>query len=196
MPGEKAKPPAAEQRSGENTGQAQAGIVVMDLSLKPVAMDRGAAAILNGTGRESEFHLPPEVAQFLRGRKPDELALARTQFTLGAQKYSCRAYVAEPERDSAGRPLVVLHLQKEISPGEAMCEVAANYHLTYREQQALRGISMGLTSKELAERMNISPNTVKAFLRLIKVKMGAATRAAMVAKLFEHDNGAGPGETR
>jgi DNA-binding CsgD family transcriptional regulator len=44
---------------------------------------------------------------------------------------------------------------------------------------------MGLTSKEVATRMNISPNTVTAFLRLIMVKMGVTTRSGIVGKLFD-----------
>ncbi len=39
-------------------------------------------------------------------------------------------------------------------------------------------------SKEIAERLKISPNTVKAFVRLVMVKMGVTTRSAVVGKLF------------
>jgi DNA-binding CsgD family transcriptional regulator len=53
--------------------------------------------------------------------------------------------------------------------------------------EALIGVAMGLTSKELATRMNISPNTVKAFLRLIMIKMGVTTRAGIVGKLFDQN---------
>jgi DNA-binding CsgD family transcriptional regulator len=41
----------------------------------------------------------------------------------------------------------------------------------------------GLTSKEIAQRMGISPNTVKAFLRLVMVKMGVSTRSGIVGKI-------------
>jgi len=37
----------------------------------------------------------------------------------------------------------------------------------------------------LAERMNISPNTVKVFVRLIMIKMGVATRGAIVAQILQ-----------
>jgi DNA-binding CsgD family transcriptional regulator len=40
----------------------------------------------------------------------------------------------------------------------------------------------GLTSKQIADRMTISTNTVKAFLRLIMIKMGVSTRAGIVGK--------------
>jgi putative toxin-antitoxin system antitoxin component (TIGR02293 family) len=61
--------------------------------------------------------------------------------------------------------------------------LARQYHLTDREQEALRGIAMGSTGKELAARMGVSPTTVKAFIRLIMIKMGSSTRAELVARL-------------
>ncbi len=56
--------------------------------------------------------------------------------------------------------------------------------LTDREIEVLRGISMGLTSRELGERMNISPNTVKAFLHVMMIKMGVKTRGAIAANIL------------
>jgi DNA-binding CsgD family transcriptional regulator len=41
-----------------------------------------------------------------------------------------------------------------------------------------------LTSKEIATRLEISPNTVKAFVRLVMVKMGVTTRSGIVGKLL------------
>jgi DNA-binding CsgD family transcriptional regulator len=71
------------------------------------------------------------------------------------------------------------------SLAEALSRIGFEYHLTEREQEALEGIVLGLTSKEVAARMGgISPNTVKAFLRLIMIKMGVTSRAAIVAKLL------------
>jgi DNA-binding CsgD family transcriptional regulator len=40
----------------------------------------------------------------------------------------------------------------------------------------------GLTNKEIGQRMNISPNTVKAFLKLIMMKMGVSTRSGIIGK--------------
>ena len=84
--------------------------------------------------------------------------------------------------------MLALYMQKDSSVTDAIDVVAAQYHLTDREQEALKGIAIGLTSKEMADRMNISPNTVKSFLRIIMLKMGAATRTGIVSKLLEHSN--------
>ncbi len=72
----------------------------------------------------------------------------------------------------------------------------SEYSLTDREKEALIGVAMGLTSKELAVRMKISPNTVKAFLRLIMVKMGATTRAGIVGRLLDSERPTSVGGSR
>jgi DNA-binding CsgD family transcriptional regulator len=70
----------------------------------------------------------------------------------------------------------------------SLSKVTGNYRLTEREAEVLEGISLGLTSKMLADRMNISPNTVNAFLRMIMIKLGVTTRAGIVGKLLEDDH--------
>ena len=170
---------------------AEAGLVLMDLSLKLIACDRGAAAILNypnqpGAKQDPASFIPQEILDIIRSRKPSDLSLVKTHFRMGKSEYIWRAHLMESQNGHLTQPLVALHLEKVSSTSDAIYEVAAKYHLTDREQEALRGISMGLTSKEVAARMNISPNTVKAFLRLIMIKMGVTTRAGIVANLLQN----------
>src|SRR5262250_2655586 len=58
------------------------------------------------------------------------------------------------------------------------------YHLTQREREAVGLLMRGMTSKEMANQMNISPNTVKAFLRVVMIKTGVSTRTGILGKLF------------
>lgn len=174
----------------EVSAVAEAGLILLDLSLKPIAFDSGAAAILRDPqerNADSTINLPKEVLETIRSHNPNELTSVKTHFRLGKREYSCRAYLLESQIGSFTLPILALHLERDSSYNDALNDVIAAYHLTSREQEALRGISVGLTSKELAERMNISPNTVKAFLRLIMIKMGVTTRAGIVAKLLEHN---------
>jgi DNA-binding CsgD family transcriptional regulator len=168
---------------------AEVGLVLIDLSLKLIAYDRGAAAILNyphpaGQKPDASGFLPKEILEILRSRKLTELSPVKTHFRMGKIEYMCRAYLVESYTGFVAEPLVALHLERVSSTSDAIFEVGSKYNLTDREQEALRGISMGLTSKEVAERMNISPNTVKAFLRLIMIKMGVTTRGGIVANIL------------
>ncbi len=65
----------------------------------------------------------------------------------------------------------------------ALTKAALKYGLTKREQEALSGILGGLSNKELAAWMNISPNTVKAFIHIVMLKMGASTRAEIAERI-------------
>jgi len=178
-----AKPPAPVEE----------GVVITDLTLQPIALDGGAFAILGG--KEAAFpsprttvRIPEEFLRFLSGSSSGSTAVKTMHLRIGDCDYNCRAYVMKkPENAVLAEPVLVVHLQRISYPHHAIRRVASEYHLTDREQEALRGISMGLTSKELAERMNISPNTVKTFLRTMMIKMGVTTRTGMLSKLLEYN---------
>jgi DNA-binding CsgD family transcriptional regulator len=187
------------QKSNGPPMMAEVGLVLMDMSLKLIAFDRGAAAILNypnqpGGKMEPASCLPKEILDIIRGRKPADVSAIKTQFRMGKSEYTCRAYLVEPNNGSFTQPVVALHLERVSTASDTIYEVAAKYNLTDREQEVLRGISLGLANKELAERMSISPNTVKAFLRLIMIKMGVTTRAGIVANILH--NGAKQNSSR
>jgi DNA-binding CsgD family transcriptional regulator len=160
----------------------------MDSSLNTIAADRGATAILRVANQDGAnpaqavVHLPKELQDFLKDHDTNDPP-ANLQFRAGNAGYNCRAFVMHLQN---GQPLVALHFQKDASVSNAIARVAALYHLTEREQQALEGIAAGLTSKEIAAGMNISPNTVKSFLRITMLKMGVATRVGLVGKLLEY----------
>jgi len=65
-----------------------------------------------------------------------------------------------------------------------LSQVSQQFNLTQREREVLEYLLQGLSSKEIANRMNISSNTVKAFLRLIMIKTGVSSRSAIVEKIM------------
>jgi DNA-binding CsgD family transcriptional regulator len=166
-----------------HTYTVEAGLVLMDLSLNSIAFDTGAAAILKHPNQTIASCLPPELMDVLGRSETSELAPIKTHVQIGKTDYFCTAYRLESHNGILAQPVIALHLEKA-SAIDVVYEVIAKYQLTAREMEALRGILMGLANKELAVRMNISPNTVKAFLRLIMIKMGVTTRSEMFAKIF------------
>jgi DNA-binding CsgD family transcriptional regulator len=181
---------APAQKTRDVSITADVGLILTDLSFNVIAIDRGAMTILSHPGRsdvEPDYRMPEEILTHLRGRRPSEWASVKAQFRKGKNEYICRMYLLESRNGQATEPTLAVHLEKDTSTNDAVYEAAVKYHLTEREQQVLRGISMGLATKEVATRLNISPNTVKAFLRLVMIKMGVTTRAATVAKVLHSD---------
>lgn len=107
-----------------------------------------------------------------------------TSFVSGRRRYSCR--VTRLNALGAGQGAVyLLVIDRAGAPLAEENFVVERYSLTHRETELLRYLMTGLTNKEIGERMQISPNTVKAFLKLMMTKMGVSTRAAVVGRAFE-----------
>lgn len=168
----------------------ETGLILMDPSLTIIALDRGAASILNSRVARGVKHpvytLPEQILDALRGHDFADLSCLQMSLRVGIGDYICRAYFVEWRDGIVPRPIVALVLENQSSAISAINNLAAQYHLTKREQEALRGMSMGLGSKELAERMNISPSTLRTFLRLMKIKMGATSRAGMLTRILQN----------
>lgn len=165
------------------------GLILLGPTLSPVAYDRGAAEILKlstQAGSGSAASIPDQILGAIRGRNPSDLSSLEFQFSTGPHDYVCRTFLVE-SRDA--RPsLVALHFERRPSEITITREFGQKYRLTRRELEVLAYLSKGLTNKEVAQRMDISPQTVKGFARAIMVKMGACSRGEILAKLLEHNS--------
>jgi DNA-binding CsgD family transcriptional regulator len=168
----------------------EVGLVLVDSSLKSIGFDRGGALMLGyapqmGLKGDLASYIPSEILSTIRARKPLDLALTRISFRVGDTEYLCRIHVVEVANRLSREPLLVLYLQKATIVNGTVYDITRRYHLTVREAEVLRGMCAGLAPKELAKRLNISPNTVKSFIRLIMTKMRVTTRAEMFAIILE-----------
>jgi DNA-binding CsgD family transcriptional regulator len=178
---------AENQRTPDRVPDAS-GLILLDLSLSPVAIDAGAAMILNSAGNhgsEDTNSIPNEILNVIRQRKRNELSSIEIHFQRGEHQYVCRTFLVE----SAGQPsnllFVAVHLERKRTGSQDIREFGDRYKLTTREREALGHLSRGLTSSEVAKEMEISPQTVKAFVRGIMAKMGVSSRGEVFAKLLE-----------
>ena len=171
---------------------AEEGIALVDGNFRLIAISSGADAILYtigglSVGADRGASLSPNLLNRLNARSA--LNLAPILLMAQGRAYSCHVSELKAWREDITPPVLALYFKQERSVVETVFQVGEEYHLTDREQEALIGVAMGLSSKELAVRMNISPNTVKAFLRLVKIKMGSSTRAGVVGKLIDQSFG-------
>lgn len=171
----------------------ESGLVLLDPTLTPIAFDRGAATILSYPDRVNSIRsvaecIPSEIMTAIRSRKPGELSSFELHFRRGARQYFCRAFLVETTSRPPALLFVALHLERERSDSNAFRELGNTYNLTKREQEALGYLSLGFTSKEVAQQMDISPQTVKGFLRGIMAKMGVVSRGEILARLLQHNS--------
>jgi DNA-binding CsgD family transcriptional regulator len=186
--------PELKQENIMEKNQEKAGIVLMDASYHPLAVDNGAAAVLTALSRERRGEFGPvlpladmvarELRDLMFSFQNDDIANTSVYFSVDSSTYTARAFHLEPQ-NGFGRSLIVLYLSKDVSAEDSLGLTAFEYRLTARERETLLGMVMGLTNKELAQRMDISPSTAKAFVRMVMAKMGVTKRAAVVARVFE-----------
>lgn len=170
--------------------QSPVGVLLLDDGLRPVYHNVEAANILGYPKKPTRplslaALLPATSSQLLHHAKSS--ASSTIEFWSGRRRYVCRAFLLDHTGSPGGRPRPSLLLVLErgsTQPVDVMAWSDA-FQLTGRERETVTFLLRGLTSKEIAARMSISPNTVKAFLKLVMVKVGASTRTGIVAKLLE-----------
>jgi DNA-binding CsgD family transcriptional regulator len=166
----------------------ESGIVLVDLSLKPIGSDSGAVRILRShdvDGDETPIGIPDTILTAIKSRSPNDHAGMPMYFLIGKRKYRCRSYYVQSEKEGSDLGILAMHLDSDEDLADRIGPLGAEHGLTEREQEILRGLALGMSNKELADWMNISPNTVKSFARLIMIKLGVKTRAAIIGKLLD-----------
>jgi DNA-binding CsgD family transcriptional regulator len=173
------------QMATETAAVSAEGFLLLDSTMNPIFVNQAAAKILLyphavEKHRKLSDLLAGKISTLFSGHSPGTRA-AVNKFQSGKRLYLCRAFRVNALADS--QPLVALLLERGSVGSISFIQVSERFHLTTREQEVLQYLSEGgLTSKEIAMRMGISPNTVKAFLRLIMLKMGVSTRSGIVGK--------------
>jgi DNA-binding CsgD family transcriptional regulator len=167
---------------------AEPGFVLLDhKSLAPVASNQEAIKILSyPTVPERIKRMDQFIADRIRvalvNRSSHGLDFAK-EFKSGRRRYFCRTFRLDTNGESM-QVLAALLLERSCSGTMAVSQIGEEFDLTERERETVQLLVQGLTSKEIAMRMKISPNTVKAFLRLVMVKMGVSTRSGILGKVI------------
>jgi DNA-binding CsgD family transcriptional regulator len=168
----------------------QPGLVVVDRLLNLIASNVEAIQIFTFPDSPEKIpNLEGWLTKRIRGglvdrESSDQLSFV-DRFKSAQRTYHCRPISLRLNGSDRvpHHPALVLMLERNRNGGERLDEICTRFGLTPRERATDRLLFEGLTSKEIAERMKISPNTVKAFLRLVMVKMAVSTRSGIIGKI-------------
>ncbi len=166
-------------------GVSEPGFLILDSKLNPVACNQQVINILtfpnlaDQVKRVGVFLADKIRVSLVNRQSRDSLEFVK-EFRSGKRRYNCRIFhLDSPDKGT----LLVLVLERYSSRTATLSQLSEEFDLTVREQETVQLLLQGLTSKEIAARMDISPNTVKAFLRLVMVKMGVSTRSGIVGRI-------------
>jgi DNA-binding CsgD family transcriptional regulator len=165
------------------------GFLLLNSGLSPIFVNRAAAEILSyphklEAHKNLDDYLASRVRASLVSGEPSRAPKLVSEFQSGRRLYHCRAYRVTGLGQGDSECSYAIILERGSNGSFSMAQVSERFHLTVREREVLQYLLNGLTTKEIASGMEISPNTVKAFLRMIMVKMGVSTRSAIVGKAF------------
>ena len=168
------------------------GLVIVDASLNLVAFNAEAVRILAFPEPAEDIPHPDLwLTSRVRSLLVERHSRTRTnfvkEFTSARRTYLCSslALSVKTNGSSASPPALALTLERKSNGASNIATLSERFGLTPREQETVKLLLQGLTSKEIAVRMGISPNTVKAFVRLVMVKMGVSTRSGIAGKIVE-----------
>ena len=169
-------------------GNSEPGFLLVSPSLDPIACNAGAVQILTFPStpekiKKLDTFLTDKIRTGLVNRHSRESLEFVREFKSGKRRYICRSFQLDSRDRNGIQPTVAVLLERYSSGSAALTQMSEQFALTERERETVELLLQGLTSKEIAIRMNISPNTVKAFLRLVMVKMGVSTRSGIVGRV-------------
>jgi len=164
------------------------GFLLLDSSLNPVSFNAEAIQILGypdtpETVGSRDLRLARMIRATLLNRQRSGEPPFVSEFRSGRRHYFCRTFRLDSDAQGMLLPSTAVLLERGPSRFVSLSKVSRRFKLTQREQEVLEYLMKGLESKAIANRMSISPNTVKAFLRLIMIKIGVSSRSAAVVKI-------------
>ena len=169
-----------------------AGFLLLDAALKPLYVNAQASEILfhpekRTKAKDFAEQLASKVRTIVANGGSNGSISVCNEFVSGSRHYHCRFFgVWLPGDNSNGSKGSSWALLLERGPQAAadILNICHNYHLSQREGEAVQLLVEGLTNKEIATRMAISPDTVKVFLRFAMMKMGVSSRSGIISKFI------------
>jgi DNA-binding CsgD family transcriptional regulator len=170
------------------------GLILIDSAFAPVGYNAEAIRILTYPLGPAENHqrvqqIEAKLRSLLVPFRYSRRA-SRMLFQSGRRYYGVRIFELHNHRrtsaaSSSRYHVRVVLLERLDRKRVDLVTVSQRFNLTPREQEALGLLLEGLTSKEIAGRMAISPHTVKTFLRLVMSKMQVSSRSAIIGKIIQ-----------
>src|SRR5262245_25070959 len=167
-------------------------LILLSSTFQPVCYNEEAIQVLTYPEDPKKInllhkHLEKKVRSLVSSsRQTSRSTSVGTIYESGRRQYATRVFSLNGTLNGSspdGSPALLLLLERREGKLVNLEKVAEQFRLTPRESETLRFLLEGMTSKEIAHRMNISPRTVKAFLRLVMSKMQVTTRSGIIGKI-------------
>jgi DNA-binding CsgD family transcriptional regulator len=162
-------------------------LILLDSSFRPVSYNAEAIRVLIYPQSVKSSHLSlleAKLRAILVPLRSSKQPSPEPIFHSGERQYRVRLFSLNKSQNlSPSHPAHALMLDRHDRTVVDISTAATFFNLTPREQETLSFLIQGMTSKEIATQMGVSPHTIKAFLRLVMSKMQVSTRSGIIGKL-------------
>ena len=172
-----------------NSWPAGAGFVLADTEWNPLYANEEAKKIVTYPDAPRTFQsawslVGKRIFSWNGGQNLSFAPASHVEFLSGRRKYVGMAIPLANWRRPPAEAAVAVVLERSGAASQGVAELSKSFRLTDREREVVELLIQGLTNKEIAVRMNISPNTVRAFIRMVMGKLGVSTRSGIVGIIF------------
>jgi len=179
-----------EEKSPPSDGAqaSSAGFLLLDTALRPLYANQEALSALTyptHLTKNADSLLESRVQALFEGANGSRQLKGNGSLTSGRRRYQLRLFSVRSPLANGFKPAVALLLERNKKPSIDLSNLPKRFRLTQREVETVEHLVRGLNTQQIAEGMGISPNTVKAFLRSIMMKMAADSRAGVIARILQ-----------
>jgi len=179
-----------EEKSPPSDGAqaSSAGFLLLDTALRPLYANQEALSALTyptHLTKNADSLLESRVQALFEGANGSRQLKGNGSLTSGRRRYQLRLFSVRSPLANGFKPAVALLLERNKKPSIDLSNLPKRFRLTQREVETVEHLVRGFNTQQIAEGMGISPNTVKAFLRSIMMKMAADSRAGVIARILQ-----------
>ena len=181
------------EKKGLQSGSApadSAGFLLLDASLRPLYANQEALSALSYPANPSKSSGPDSlldsrVQELFEGCNGSRQLKGKGSLISGKRSYQLRVFSVGSPLANGFKPAIAVLLERSKKSSIDLSNLPKRFRLTQREVETVEHLVHGFNTQQIAERMGISPNTVKAFLRSIMMKMAADSRAGIIARILQ-----------
>jgi len=163
------------------------GCVVLDTTLQPLCANNAALQILTYPDDYKRLNsLGKLLSREMCARLvvPPNLPVVSLKIKSGNRNYNCKVLSVQSLSKSGSGPTMILFFERASLESNDFFRMSRAFRLTHQEQETVRFLLKGLTSKEIGKQMGISRYTVHTYLRQAMVKMGVSNRIGIIGKFM------------
>lgn len=185
---------------GSSAMTEQAAVVLLNSTYSPLYVSTEAARLLLYPAKVEDMSL---AATAIAGKVQEMIATGSRKegdYRYGFLESAGRAYMWNVTRcdewTATDTPWnYVLMIRAAELPQDKIKTITRQFNLAPRQEQVLAYLFQGLTSKEIANFMDLSPHTVKIHIRALMNKLQVTTRTALVGRVLSANSSTSSGTT-